>query len=96
MKRVAGSGRRRCESERARRCCVMGRSECHMQKKRPFQSLRSSSSVKGREDRRYVRRESRAFSRVGRSIWGVVSSLLGENKGSRKVLRSSATFLQRA
>ena len=39
-----------------------------MQKKRPFHSLRSSRSVKEREEVRYVRRESSAFSRVGRSV----------------------------
>lgn len=39
-----------------------------MQKKRPFHSLRSSSSEKGVERCRYVRRESRARSRVVRLL----------------------------
>lgn len=38
-----------------------------IQKKRPFHNLRSSRSVNAREEVRYVRRESRALSRVGRS-----------------------------
>lgn len=39
-----------------------------VQKKRPFQILRSSVVVKVRPEQRYVCSEVRAFSRVGRSV----------------------------
>lgn len=39
-----------------------------VQKKRPFHILRRSSVVKERPELRYVCRDERAFSRVGRSV----------------------------
>lgn len=56
------------------------------QKKRPFQILRSSMVVKVRPQQRYVWREERAFSRVGRSLgWCLSATVFKQNPTIYKI-----------
>lgn len=67
--RMATRSARDCASA----ACGRGRSDIHMQKKRPFQSFRSSIWGRSRRPERKVWRERRALSRVGLSVECTVS-----------------------